>query len=407
MKISTPYSDNALLTKNLFLKQAIILFLLAFLSFGNIVAQKPAAVLDSCIKRLSEIKSGELEVRTSFKNSPRDDFPVEIPMGLELKDRITFYSTKDSSGYIQISLIETNVCKDTLVISYKLASKEYFLKENSLTHYRNPYNLWVSNGEVLKEYIDSKYYFIKYVKREKVGDVKYYKFETGYVDLDEYTYIYIHPTTYLPEITIEDNGVLISKHIVKPNQLYKEVNSAIYEEINKKYNQYNEAYLQQPEEVRTATYDPWAYLKDTTTISVAPLWSLPTLEDDTFHFENVTSKLVLLDFWFVNCKPCLSAIKTLVKLDSVYSDIDLQIIGLNVVDTSISKMQQIVDTYHIEYPVVHQAGNTAEEYAVSAYPTLFLIDTQSKKVLYKHRGYTVEMQEELEKAIEKALKGEN
>ena len=401
MKFFTPYSNNVPLIQKLFLKQATILFLLIFLSFGNIVAQKPAAVLDSCIKRLSEIKSGELEVISSMT------FVQGFPMP-GIKQTVQFYNTGESTALFEI--LYRNVFRNGIEFHYDFAKKQYSKSENNSSYGHTPHSFWVSGGKVLRGYITDDHYVMEYAGREKVEKTKYYKFRVGLTDMRDTSYLYIHPVSFLPDIYtniythIDETSTY--KFIMKPKSLYKEVDSTIYENINKTYDKFHDAYYKQSEEVRNEIEAAFSLEKDTT-IPAAPLWSLPTLAGDTFHFENVTSKLVLLDFWFVNCKPCLSAIKTLVKLDSVYSDSDLQIIGLNVVDTSISKMQQIVDTYHIKYPVMHQASDVSDEYAVSSYPTLFLIDTQSKKVLYKHRGYNMEMREKLEKAIEKALKGEN
>ena len=394
MEISTPS-----LIQKLFLKQATILFLLIFLYFGNAFSQKPAAVLDSCIKRLSEIKSGELEVTFSMTSNTKDIIPIS-----GMKQSVQFYNTGESTALFEIRY--RHILKDGVKFRYDLATKQYSKSEDGFSYGHTPHSFWVSRGKVLKGYISDDHYVMEYAGREKVEKIKYYKFRMGHADMGDTAYLYIHPISFLPDIYTDNSEIVTIKYGIKPKSLYKEVDSVIYENINKTYNQFHDAYYKQSEEVRNEVDAAFSLEKDTT-ILVAPLWSLPTLAVDTFHFEHVTSKLVLLDFWFVNCKPCLSAIKTLVKLDSVYSDSDLQIIGLNVVDTSISKMQQIVDTYHIEYPVVHQAGDVSDEYAVSSYPTLFLIDTQSKKVLYKHRGYNMEMREELEKAIEKALKGEN
>ena len=397
MNFLTPYSGNAPLTKNLFLKQAIILFLLIFLSFGNIVAQKPTAILDSCIKRLSEIKSGELDVTFSMKANTVGIIPFS-----GMKQSVQFYNTGESIAILETMFSIKGVTKDGTEFRYDPTKKQYSKKDGNSSYGHKPYNFWISGGKALKGYITADDYVIEYAGREKIEKIKYFKYRMGHADMEDTAYLYIHPISLLPDIFIDNNEVVTFKFIMKPKSLYKEVDSAIYENINKTYDKFREAYYKQSEEVRNENDDT----KDTT-ISVAPLWSLPTLAGDTLHFENVTSKLVLLDFWFVNCKPCLSAIKTLVKLDSVYNDSDLQIIGLNVVDTSISKMRQIVNTYHIKYPIVHQAGDVSDEYAVSSYPTLFLIDTQSKKVLYKHRGYNMEMREKLEKTIEKALKKGN
>ena len=67
-------------------------------------------------------------------------------------------------------------------------------------------------------------------------------------------------------------------------------------------------------------------------------------------------------------------------------------------------IQEIVDKYQIEYQIVFKGGEVRKDYFVTGCPALFLIDTETKKVIYNQTGYSTQNQEELEKVIQRELK---
>src|SRR5690554_6097157 len=53
--------------------------------------------------------------------------------------------------------------------------------------------------------------------------------------------------------------------------------------------------------------------------------------DKTVKISGLKDKVVLLDFWYRGCYPCLKAIPDLIKLQEEFKD-DLVIIGINDID---------------------------------------------------------------------------
>jgi thiol-disulfide isomerase/thioredoxin len=137
---------------------------------------------------------------------------------------------------------------------------------------------------------------------------------------------------------------------------------------------------------------------------LAPNFETVSFAGNSVSFESVfdTNKLVLLDFWYNSCMPCQQAIPKLVSLYKKYHDQGLEILGINPFDTNRIATKKTIDRYGINYPIVLAKPSLAEQYGVHGYPTLFLID-KNKKILFAQEGFSEDIEEELEKIIEKQL----
>ncbi len=96
-------------------------------------------------------------------------------------------------------------------------------------------------------------------------------------------------------------------------------------------------------------------------------------------------KVVILNFWATWCPPCREEIPELVQLQARYKD-KLQIIGASEDDDGPQKVQQFVQRYGMNYPVVMATKELIDNYGgVPALPTSFLIDPQGR-IMQKHTG---------------------
>ena len=100
--------------------------------------------------------------------------------------------------------------------------------------------------------------------------------------------------------------------------------------------------------------------------------------DKPLSLAGLKGKVVLLDFWTYGCINCIHIIPDLKRLEKKYPN-ELVVIGVhsakfdNEKDTE--NIRRIVLRYEIEHPVVNDADfNIWRSYAVSAWPTRYLID---------------------------------
>jgi thiol-disulfide isomerase/thioredoxin len=139
--------------------------------------------------------------------------------------------------------------------------------------------------------------------------------------------------------------------------------------------------------------------------SSAPGFTGKDLDNKPFKGEDVSGKkLLLVDFWYLACPPCLEAIPELAALQNEYSYKGLQILGLNSTDTSEKKMAEIrkfVPVLKINYPVILINKETEQAYQVTAWPTLYLIE--NGKIIYANKGYNKAELKNLRSIIEQHL----
>ena len=114
----------------------------------------------------------------------------------------------------------------------------------------------------------------------------------------------------------------------------------------------------------------------------APAWHLTTLQGDSLSLEDLRGKIVLLDFWYVGCVPCVKAMPHLQQIHDDYQDQGVVVVGFNPTGQDPQQQAAFLQKQGVSYPVVHSTMDTdwPERYQVEAYPTLWLIDRQGRLV---------------------------
>jgi len=115
-------------------------------------------------------------------------------------------------------------------------------------------------------------------------------------------------------------------------------------------------------------------------------------------------RLILLDFWYLACAPCLRAIPELAKLSSEFHARGLDVIGVNSFDDPIQRQSEIrafTNRLGINYPLLFVDKQVDAQYKVSSYPTLYLFKEDS--LVYAQYGYQPKELGELARIIDKEL----
>jgi peroxiredoxin len=113
-------------------------------------------------------------------------------------------------------------------------------------------------------------------------------------------------------------------------------------------------------------------------INSKTFYNLKSPSGNSINSDSLRGKTVLLDFWFANCRPCITKMKALSKLSVHYKNTDdVIIVAVNngAIDTSFAQFQNI--TKKLPAGVVYaydQLGFLNAELQVSGYPTEFIID---------------------------------
>jgi len=137
--------------------------------------------------------------------------------------------------------------------------------------------------------------------------------------------------------------------------------------------------------------------------TVAPNWSLISLKDKTVNLSDYKGELVLIDFFYKSCYPCMLALPALQNLHEKYNNKGLKIIGIDPYDT---KEKDDIDNFlakrGVTYTVLLGGKEVSKEYHVSGYPTIYLIDKEGK-IISTQVGYGEGTEEKLEEIIKQNL----
>jgi thiol-disulfide isomerase/thioredoxin len=116
-----------------------------------------------------------------------------------------------------------------------------------------------------------------------------------------------------------------------------------------------------------------------------------------------SDKIVILDFWYTACMPCIERIPGLNVLQEKYKK-DVQVIGVNPFETKETQKDRItafLARTPMHYPILF-IDEIPKEYNVMAYPTIYIIDRDGK-VAFSEIGSSVTLQEQMEVVIQELI----
>jgi len=114
-------------------------------------------------------------------------------------------------------------------------------------------------------------------------------------------------------------------------------------------------------------------------------------------------KVVLLDFWYMDCPWCIRAMPTIERIENEYSKKGLVVLGINSFDTTNEAKQKLPDFIKINkniYPTILTSRSTDKVYNIHAYPTLYLINKRGE-IAFSDIGYRKNLDSILEAEINK------
>ncbi len=124
---------------------------------------------------------------------------------------------------------------------------------------------------------------------------------------------------------------------------------------------------------------------------MAPDITIKLTDGTEEKLSDLKGKTVLLNFWSVDCPPCLSEIK---NIEAVYKkdNKNVDIIGIATDRASVDETLQVLKKSGGSYPVMVDSGNTAFAiYGIRATPTTIAINPRGE-ITAVHTGYASEEQ---------------
>ena len=120
----------------------------------------------------------------------------------------------------------------------------------------------------------------------------------------------------------------------------------------------------------------------------APIFSVKSIEGKSFDLKKLKGKIVVLNFWFTTCMPCVLEMPELNKIVQKYKN-NKDIVFLGFALDSKKQIEAFLQTNPFKYNLVEKSNTIAKRYKVSAYPTHIVIDKKGNIALYRMGGHPI------------------
>jgi peroxiredoxin len=136
--------------------------------------------------------------------------------------------------------------------------------------------------------------------------------------------------------------------------------------------------------------------------ATAPAWTLYSTDGNILSLSGLKGKVVLIDFSYIGCLPCMEAIGPMNRLHEKYKDKGIKIVSIYPLDKT-GAVKKYIEKYGIKYPVYIDANTLPAKYGVTGYPSFYLIDKDGK-IANVIPGYTDSFEQEISSTIDQLLK---
>ena len=138
-----------------------------------------------------------------------------------------------------------------------------------------------------------------------------------------------------------------------------------------------------------------------TTATLAPDFSLESIDGKSMKLSDLRGRAVLLNFWATWCSPCKIEMPWFVELQKQYGAQGLQIVGVAMDDASKEDIAKFAKDMDVNYPILIGKESVGDQYGgVPALPETFVIGRDGKFV---DKIIGLKGKSEIEDDIKKAL----
>lgn len=386
----------------------IFIFITILIFSKNASAQKePDLILMKVSKKLNSIEAIRYDL-TRELNYPSQEYLVisEWPSyycfsEIEQPLRFTFQIEDENSESIYNGTENFLLDKENKTIDIKENPGEKYFESlsffyNSIITLRNVLPMLIKDEDAIKTVTDSLINNRTFkLVTINIGKRRIQNLGTGFDSMQtEYDFIYeimIDPSTYLPVEILQKNN--LDSYFIKTNFKNINLNPDKPSQNSWYYSTYKSKY--KPAENKV--------VKNLLPIGKqAPNWTLKRLNTkEKVSLSDLKGKVVVIEFWIKNCSYCISSVPHLNKLKNNFKDEKFEILAINLYDSQ-EDIRFFIDKFNINYSILSNGENVAQQYGVSGYPTLFIID-KSGIVIDSYEGIEENTILQIEKTIKNAL----
>jgi peroxiredoxin/Flp pilus assembly protein TadD len=135
----------------------------------------------------------------------------------------------------------------------------------------------------------------------------------------------------------------------------------------------------------------------------APDFSLTTLGGEYLSLPDLYGKVVMLDFWFTTCPPCVESIPALKRLAKRFEKENFVLLSISV-DSDDGEWRAFLKKHKMAWPQHRDTSRkVVRAFEVTGYPTYILLDHEGI-IRYRSLGYSSYKDGQVEEAVRKWLK---
>ena len=372
------------------MRNLFLLFTFCFVFSSTVCADIPKDLIKRILNANASFEQYQIKYERKFKYPLEKDTLSELFNTVIYRTDIEYYI-----GYQQVNYLKSNSPRSIIASNTKgmyrvnfsnnchyktmLADNETLLIKNLNANVYKP--LLYSKADLLKfseKSNDSKYIYLE--KTDSIKDAK-----KRFICVEK-TIICIDKQTYLP-VSEEQFSVGKTNNQYSLYKLidYTLLNKLSYKSILKTADSFIAIIKTFPDgdSIKNSKKDLYQKIKtgDTLTQIMAVLF-----RKANFKFQEIKDSIVLLDFFYTTCKPCVAAVPELNNLYSTYKNKGVFIFGINAFETDWSNISKYVVDHQILYPIIETNKQTLYNFGVTGFPRLLLIKNGVLvKIIY---GYT-------------------
>ena len=122
------------------------------------------------------------------------------------------------------------------------------------------------------------------------------------------------------------------------------------------------------------------------------------IDGNKINTKSLAGKIIVLNFWFIQCPPCIMEMPELSKLADSYKT-DSSVIFIAIALDKKYELEQFLRNKSFGYTIIDNGRFIADQYRVNSYPTNVIVD-QNSKVYFHSTGLSTSTVHWLKKSIE-------
>ena len=130
-------------------------------------------------------------------------------------------------------------------------------------------------------------------------------------------------------------------------------------------------------------------------------FSVTDIYGKNYSLKDLKGKVIVMNFWFVECKPCVMEMPELNELVEKYKGKDVVFLGFATNDKQ--KIERFLESKTYKYNIIADSKEIADSYEVKAFPTHIVIDRKAI-ISYYVTGFGPTTIVDLDRSIDSLLK---